>query len=155
MGILEVVCVLSIRSFWSMPMLAVTTMRTSYRAYHLKKTSLGISRVHMLMHICLTMYAPSFSGLALALLTRLLVPFDLGVSGDNVVHLFRSLASTGALDDLLDQLLDSIPITCINRYKVGLEVVRDVVQLRPAVLVVHEGEGDTNTSKSSGSANTV
>ena len=80
---------------------------------------------------------------------------DTEASSIEVVHLLGGLACARALDDLLNRLLDLIPIACVDGHKVCLEVRCDVVQLRPAVLVVHECESDTDTSKSSGTTNAV
>jgi hypothetical protein len=70
-------------------------------------------------------------------------------------HLLRALTSSRAPDDLLDQLLDRIPIAGINGMEVRLEVVGNEIELLPALLVVNKGQSNTNTSKSTSATDSM
>jgi hypothetical protein len=64
-------------------------------------------------------------------------------------------ASSRALDDLLDDLLDRVPIICWHLRCGYTKVLHDLLHHLPALLVIHECDGDTNTPETSCSAYAV
>ena len=60
-----------------------------------------------------------------------------------------------ALDDLLDSLFHEIPIFGLDFEHSDVEVLRDIHELFPALLVIDKGDGDTNATKSPSAADTM
>jgi hypothetical protein len=79
----------------------------------------------------------------------------LSVTANDSVHLLGRLARTRALDDPLDELLNGIPVACVDWNSVGLEILHNCLQLIPAVLVMDERQRNANTSETAGATDTV
>ena len=61
----------------------------------------------------------------------------------------------GALDDFSNSFLDQIPVGSVDADHLDLVVVLDVFEVFPACLVVDKANGDTDTSETTGTTDTV
>ncbi|PVH94413.1 hypothetical protein DM02DRAFT_191785 [Periconia macrospinosa] len=98
------------------------------------------------IHFHLFLHANSFISLKLTALQGAVF---------SAVHFLRRLSSPRALDDLLNHLLHSIPIVCVHGNGVRVEVLGNVEQLLPALLVVYQSQSDTDTSETTGTTDTM
>ena len=63
--------------------------------------------------------------------------------------------STRALENFLDLVLDTIPVSVVKAFQGDVEVIRDLAKILEALVAVNQADRDTDTSEAASTPDTV